>query len=84
MIARYETVQKRLDAVAAEKQSRNARKERTLRFLDTLRQNDNLITAFDEDLWCATVDTVTVHSGKEFTILFKNGDEMRAEIFTFL
>ena len=61
LAARYEAACQRLEAIAAEKQDRAARKERMLRFLDTLRQADGLLAEFDETLWRATVDRIIVH-----------------------
>ncbi|MEI7539427.1 MAG: recombinase family protein [Candidatus Saccharibacteria bacterium] len=52
-----------------------AQKEKTRRFLDELRQMDDLVIEFDENLWYATIELVTVHSDKTLGFRFK--DETR-------
>ena len=37
---------------------------KTARFISDLEQRSGLLEAFDEQLWCATVETVTVNSEK--------------------
>jgi hypothetical protein len=80
LTARYEAAQNRLKTIAAEKQDRSARHERIRRFLDTLRQADGLLEAFDETLWRSTVEKVTVHTGTEMTFTFRDGGEVRVNI----
>lgn len=36
------------------------------------------LTEFDEQLWSSIVDFVTVGRGKEITITFRDGTEMKA------
>lgn len=50
-----------------------ARKEKIRRFLDELRQMNNLVTEFDEKLWHATVENVTVNLDKSLTFMFRDG-----------
>lgn len=51
----------------------NARKEKIRRFLDELRQMNDLVTEFDENLWYATVEMVTVNPDKSLTFVFRDG-----------
>jgi len=78
--ARYDAVKKRLDDVTAERQSRASQKEEILRFIDTVRQRDALLTGFDENLWRATVDSVTVHSLTDIRVKFRDGREIKINI----
>ena len=82
LAARYETAHERLTEIAVEKQDRAARKERIVRFLDTLRKADGLLTEFNESLWRTTVDRVTVHTATEMTFTFRDGGEVRVDIET--
>ena len=50
----------------------SARKEKIRRFLDELRQMNNLVTEFDENLWNATVELVTVHLDKTLCFTFRD------------
>ena len=79
LLNQRDTAQKRLEAILQERQDRMARKERVLRFLDILRQSDGLLTEFDEALFCATVDRVTVHSARSMTFTFRDGVEIQAD-----
>jgi len=54
----------------------NTRKEKIRRFLDELRQMNNLITEFDEKLWHAAVELVTVHLDKTLSFTFRDGTEI--------
>lgn len=58
----------------------STRKERIRRFLYELRQVDNLITEFDEDLWSATIELVTVQMDKTLIFTFKDGTTISVKI----
>ena len=45
-------------------------------FIKTLKEQDGIITDFDEALWSSTVDFVTVGK-KEKTVAFKDGTEIK-------
>lgn len=67
MVDRYETVKREIDRLDAEK----------LRcFLDRLRRFRRLINDFDESLLCATVETVTVYTGGDSAVTFRDGSEI--------
>jgi seryl-tRNA synthetase len=55
---------------------RTARKENIRRYLDELKQSGDILTEFDETLWQATVDKVTVHADKSMTVTFRDGTEI--------
>ena len=80
LLDQRDTAQKKLEDILQERQERMARKERVLRFLDILRQSDGLLAEFDEALWCATVDRVTVRSAAEMTFTFRDGVEIQADL----
>jgi hypothetical protein len=52
------------------------RKEKIRRFLDELRRAGDIVSEFDEGLWQAVVESVTVHSDKSLTFLFRDGTEL--------
>lgn len=72
---RYEVIKQRMEAVAAERQKRVAKRENMRQFLETVRQRDDLLTAFDEALWRATVEVVTVHAADDIRVKFRDGRE---------
>lgn len=65
-------IQKIIDEILEQ----STRKEKIRRFLDELRQMDNLVTEFDENLWHATVELVTVHLDKTLSFTFRDGTEI--------
>lgn len=79
LVERYETAKSRLDAILEEKQARSAKRENISRFLEDLRQRDGIVEVFDEELWYATVDIVTVDSAGDLTFSFKNGIEIKVQ-----
>jgi hypothetical protein len=79
LVARYEATKKRLDAIADEKQARVAKRENISRFLDDLRRRDGIIDGFDEELWYATVESVTVGFTGSLTFTFKNSTEIEVQ-----
>lgn len=52
-----------------------AQKEKIRRFLKELRQT-NLVREFDEKLWYATIELVTVHLDKTLGFTFRDGTEI--------
>ena len=80
LVARYETAKNRLDEILAECQSRMARKEKITRFIADLKKRDDLLTEFDEALWCATIDWVTVYSEKDVAFEFKDGTVIHVDV----
>ena len=79
LVDRYETAKRRLDAIADEKQARAAKRESISRFLTDLKRLDGLLAEFDEELWYATVDTMTVRLECEAIVTFKNGTEIKIQ-----
>lgn len=57
-----------------------ARKEKIRRFLQELQQAGDIVTGFDENLWNATVDTLTVLTEKEMVVTFRDSTEIPVNI----
>ena len=49
-------------------------------FISELGKQDNLITEFDEVLWCSMLNTMVVISDKEVVFHFKDGNELPWEL----
>ena len=79
LLNRYENVKNRLDAVNDEIKSRKTKRESMAWFIADLEARGGTITEFDEPLWYATVETVTVNeTTAAFT--FKYGSVVKVEI----
>ncbi|MCL1882238.1 MAG: recombinase family protein [Defluviitaleaceae bacterium] len=70
---RYDAAKTQLDKIASDRQERATKREIILRFLADLEQQNGTLTEFDEQLWYATVESITVHSESNIAITFKNG-----------
>ena len=76
LVLRYETAKKNYDELAAKIEQKEARGERIQRFIKILREQDGIITEFDEALWGSMVEFVTI--GKERrSVTFKDGTEIQ-------
>jgi hypothetical protein len=73
---KHNTLQKRLQTLISEIDQKKAKRNLMKAFLKTLRKQDKLITAFDEKIWSATLNYVTVKSDKELVFNFKDGREL--------
>ena len=69
---RHEEAISGLNGVLAEMQNCSVSRETISRFLDDMRSHDCLLEAFDEKLWCATVDRITVYSEAGVVVSFKS------------
>ena len=57
-----------------------ARKERIRRFLDELKDIGEIVDEFDENLWHATVDNLTVHTDSKIAVMFRDGTEISVDM----
>lgn len=73
LVERYETTEARLAANQSARQERSVRREKLTAFIDRIEAQDGLLTEFDEGLWNATVETVTVQYGGELEFKFCGG-----------
>ncbi len=58
----------------------DARKEKIRRYLDELERAGDIVTEFDENLWQATVESVTVYPDKRLVFTFRDGTQIPAAI----
>ena len=74
-VARYNKLQKKRQALSSTIARQKAKYNQMKAFVHELKQQDALLDEFDEDLWCATVHTLTVKSDHEVVFQFKDGSE---------
>ncbi|HEY9059363.1 MULTISPECIES: recombinase family protein [Pseudobacteroides] len=77
---RYETARTGLSKINDKRLERNAKRESMRSFINSIRQSDQLLADFDEELWNNTVENVTVYSECEIKFAFKNGIELEWKI----
>jgi hypothetical protein len=77
---RYEEQRNRLAEITDKRQGILARRKRLNMFLDDLRSQDGLLAEFDEPLFRATTDKLTVLSEREVAVLFRDGTEITVDV----
>ena len=71
---RYEAARKRLAEIGEFRLERNAKHTKIAMFLERLAESTVLVTEFDEELWYATVDFVTVYEDMRMVFTFRDGN----------
>lgn len=72
-VVRYEKAKDKLEKIEESRQGRQVKREQLDSFLATLIQQDSILTEFDETLWFAVVDNVTVLSAEDIQFAFRDG-----------
>ena len=73
MVERYEAARTRFDEVTDAIAQRSAKSERLAGFIKTLRAQEEPLAEFDERLWGAMVDYMTVGVDGGMTVVFRDG-----------
>ena len=76
LVERYETAKNGLVAINDKRSEGDAKRESIGSFIQMLEKSDKLLCEFDEELWNATIDTVTVQFDNKITFAFKDGLEL--------
>ena len=70
--ARYEKAKSRLEKIEEQRQARWIKREQLDTFITTLLGQDSVQTEFDEDLWIAVIDKVTVFADDDVRFTFRD------------
>ena len=73
LAGRYEALKRKLDDNESGRLTWRARCEKLTEFIDRLDSSNELVIEFDEGLWNATVESVTVRSAAKITFRFHGG-----------
>lgn len=76
LVERYEKAKTRFDEVTEAIAQRSAKSERLAGFIRTLEAQREPVAKFDERLWGAMVDYVTVGVDGGMTVVFRNGTDI--------
>ena len=60
-----------------QRKDKKARLKMTEAFISKLRQQNDMVTEFDEHLWTTLLDFVTVYTDKDVRFTFKDGTEIQ-------
>lgn len=69
---RYEKIKNKLSKAEEKKQDLKARKDKIAIFINDLKENNKIISEFDERLWYAIVEKVVVNVDGTIDFIFKN------------
>lgn len=75
LVSRFEAAKARFNEIGEKQQKIKVRRDRFEAFLNALKDQDGLVTEFDERLWHTLVDTITVFSENNIRLTFKDGSE---------
>lgn len=78
LVDRREAAKSRMAEISNQMGVRRAKREKIEEFINILTLKDILLTGFDEDLWNATVESLTVHNVHELIFTFKDGTVIKA------
>ena len=73
LVTRFEMAKARFAEVGVLRQAKKVRRDMVEAFFGTLKEQDALITQFDEQLWYNLVDHVKVYGETDLSFIFKDG-----------
>ena len=77
-MCRFNTIETRLKEVKAIIVDKQARRDEVEYFIEDLKKQD-LLTAFDENVWLSMVDYLCVHKDGKVEFIFLNGNVMKID-----
>lgn len=78
LINRYDAMKEEYRQLCDRIEKRQTRYEQLGQFVQELKGRENLLTEFDQPLWCLLVDKIVVKNKEDITVVFKDGTEIKA------
>lgn len=79
LVERYDKLKAGYDEICSRIADNEARREQMGRFITVLKEQDGVLTEFDEELWGSLVEKLVVKTKEDVTVVFKDGTEIKAE-----
>lgn len=79
LVKRYDRLKAQYDEVSTAISDNEASYEQMGRFITVLKDQEGVITEFDDALWSSLVEKIVVKSKEDVMMVFKDGTEMKAE-----
>ena len=79
LLERHETTKSGLEAIDAKASALMIKREKATAFFETLKMQEDLLDTFDEKLWIAIGESMTVHSEGSVEVVFKGGASVMVE-----
>ncbi|WP_294749830.1 recombinase family protein [uncultured Ruminococcus sp.] len=77
---RFQAIEKEISELNTEIAAIKAQQEKIAIYLDALKADDRIIEEFNEDLWYAFVDKITIYADNQLSFQFKDGSDMSISI----
>ena len=78
LVQQFETTKAKLEETQAETSKRTGQRLKMEAFIKDLKAMPDGVTEFDENLWCALCEYMTVYSKEDIRVTFRNGMEIKA------
>ena len=78
--SRFQILEKEISELNTRIASIKAQREKIAIYLNTLKADNKIIEEFNEDLWYAFVDKVTIYPDNQLKLQFKDGSDMSISI----
>ncbi|WP_242975797.1 recombinase family protein [Desulfosporosinus sp. FKB] len=78
LVMRYEKAKDEIKKIEDQRQARRVKREQLDTFLDTVLQQDSILTEFDETLWYAVLDKVTIYASDNIQFTFRDGTVVKS------
>lgn len=79
-VAKFESLSEQKEALKNQRNDRMAKNTLITEFMSEISEMDTLPIQFDERLWSAVVDHVTVYEDERLVFTFKNGTEITEQM----
>lgn len=79
LVARYEAARDGYEKASGEISDRQGKRKTYMRFIGGLQKLDGFCGKFDEELWTALLDYVTVYARDDIRFTFKAGNEVKVD-----
>ncbi len=79
LVERYDKLKAEYDETCTLISDNDARNEQMGRFITVLKEQDGVLTEFDEGLWSSLLEKLAVRTKTDVMVVFKDGTEIKAE-----
>lgn len=82
LAARYESLKSRLTALEDEKKIKLLRRQKIVAFVENLQEQNTILNDFDDGIFRAMTNHMTVYSKRNISVTFKDGNEIHVDLLT--
>lgn len=78
LVIRYEKAKDEIKRIEDQRQASRVKRDQLDTFLDMVLQQDSVLPEFDETLWYAVQDKVTVYASDNIQVTFRDGTVVKS------